>query len=242
MISGLDHLVILANDLDQATRDYGRLGFKVTPGGEHADGLTRNVLITFRDGSYLEIVAFLDPGDPRDNVWGWRRFAATGGLIDHCLASDDLASDVQRMREAGFRVEGPDDGGRRLPDGEEIRWRSARIRQDGWLLPFLIEDLTPRASRVPAGKAADHSNGATGVSTLEIPAPDPREAARSYARLVGNQTALEGGEPADRLGRCKVSFAGSPVAGPAAVGLLTGTGRTRELDADLTHGARIRLG
>jgi hypothetical protein len=34
--------VILVRDLDRAVRDYKGLGFTVTLGGEHADGLTRN--------------------------------------------------------------------------------------------------------------------------------------------------------------------------------------------------------
>jgi len=253
MIAGLDHLVILVRDLEQATRDYERLGFAVTSGGEHADGLTRNALIPFHDGSYLELVAFLDPDDPRDNVWGWRRFATTGGFVNHCLASDDLAAGAGRLREAGFDVEGLDDGGRRLPDGEEIRWRSASVAQEGRVLPFLIEDLTPRTRRVPAGRNADHPNGATGVSALEITTSSPEEATRSYAAMAGNPAAREGGETAVILGRCTVSFAG-PADGdarrrldaigpdPCAVRLVAGAGGARELDPDITHGACIRLG
>jgi hypothetical protein len=72
VVTRLDHLVVLVRDLDGATRDYEELGFAVTPGGEHADGLTHNALIPFRDGSYPELVASLDPDDSRDNVWGWR--------------------------------------------------------------------------------------------------------------------------------------------------------------------------
>jgi catechol 2,3-dioxygenase-like lactoylglutathione lyase family enzyme len=92
VLNRLDHLVILVRDLDQAVREYEVLGFTVTPGGEHADGLTRNALIPFRDGSYLELVAFLDPEDPRENVWGWRAFLPSGGgLIDYCAASARMA-------------------------------------------------------------------------------------------------------------------------------------------------------
>lgn len=241
MISSLDHLVILVKNLGQATLGYERLGFVVTPGGEHADGLTRNALIPFHDGSYLEIVAFLDPDDPRDNVWGWRRFAATGGIVDHCLTSTDLAADVGRMRGNGLQVEGPDDGGRRLPDGEEIRWRSASVEQEGRALPFLIEDVTPRSRRVPAGTAADHPNGATGISALEISAPEPEEAARAYAAMVGNPEARE--RRMVRLGGCEVTFAESTdAAGPRAVRLAVRTGDPKELNPDLTFGARIRLG
>ena len=79
MLTRLDHLVVLVSDLDQAIRGCEGLGFAVTSGGEHADGLTCNALIPFKDGSYLELVAFVDPEDSRDNVWGWRRFFSSGG-------------------------------------------------------------------------------------------------------------------------------------------------------------------
>jgi catechol 2,3-dioxygenase-like lactoylglutathione lyase family enzyme len=114
----LDHLVILTSQLDRAVRGYEELGFAVTRGGEHDDGLTRNALIPFRDGSYLELVAFVDREDSRDNFWGWRRFLSRGGgLIDYCAASDDLRTDAGRLRDGGFEVDGPTEGGRRRPDG-----------------------------------------------------------------------------------------------------------------------------
>ncbi len=246
----LDHLVILVRDLDQAVRDYEGLGFAVTPGGEHADGLTRNALIPFRDGSYLELVAFLNPEDPRENVWGWRTFLPSGGgLIDYCAASDDLGADIRGLEERGLGVEGPTDGGRRLPDGTEIRWRVARIRQDGRLLPFLIEDITPRSLRVPGGPAAEHPNGATGISRLELAAESTEMAVRDLAALIGAPGDTEG--PL-QLGGCTIS----PVApylraghqpeaagpGPLAVWLATeGQGGVEELDPRLSNGAIIRL-
>lgn len=205
MLNRLDHLVILVRDLDQAVREYEVLGFTVTSGGEHADGLTRNALIPFRDGSYLELVAFLDPEDPRENVWGWRVFLPSGGgLIDYCAASDDLGDDARALEERGLGVEGPTDGGRRLPDGTEIRWRVARIRQDGRLLPFLIEDVTPRSLRVPGGPAAEHPNGATGISRLRLAASDKRAATSSLATLVG---APDARVRSFRVGTCTLSLA-----------------------------------
>ena len=144
MPTRLDHLVVLVRDLEEAIADYGRLGFGVTPGGEHADGLTRNALVPFRDGTYLELVAFVRPEDGGDNVWGWRGFLPRGGLVDYCAASEGLRADVERLRGLGFGVEDLGEGGRRLPDGREIRWRSAGIRQEGRVLPFLIEDVPDR--------------------------------------------------------------------------------------------------
>ena len=196
---GLDHLVILVEDLEAAVAGYGELGFRVTPGGEHADGLTRNALVPFADGTYLELVSFVDPSDARDNVWGWRPFLERGGgLVDYCAASDDLAADARRLREAGLEVSGPDEGGRRLPDGAEIRWRSARVRQEGRVLPFLIEDTTPRARRVPGGGAAEHPNGALGISRLLLAVRDDADARARLSALAGAGDTLEAGT---RLGR-----------------------------------------
>jgi hypothetical protein len=245
VLTRLDHLVILVRDLELASADYESLGFAVTPGGEHADGLTRNALVPFEDGTYLELVSFLDPEDPTDNVWGWRGFYPQEGLIDYCAASDDLDSDVRRLQSLGFRVDGPDDGGRRLPDGTNIRWRSARIRQEGRIFPFLIEDLTLRELRIPGGPATGHPNGATGVSRLETSAPDAKRAANLLAAVADTEGPV-------RLGACTLSpvqardeDATGP--GPSAVELVGRDSETsRELDPVLTHGAglcvRARVG
>ncbi len=104
-------------------------------------------------------------------------------------------------------------------------------------MPFLIEDLTPRAWRVPGGPAADHPNGATGIARLEVTAPDPDGAARKLAALTGTTP----GPPA--LGACVLILAeGAGEPGPTAVGLSTaGPAGAGELDAGLAHGVRFTL-
>ena len=243
MLTRLDHVVILVGDLDRAVRGYEELGFTVTPGGEHADGLTRNALVPFADGSYLELVAFVDPEDPRDNVWGWRAFLPFGGgLIDYCAASDDLEADVRRLEEGGLGVDGPTDGGRRLPDGTEIRWRVARIRQDGRLLPFLIEDLTPRSTRVPGGPAAEHPNGATGISRLELAAEDTERAARCLAALAGDGSLRLGASELSAVEREAGDRLDAAGLGPLVAWLAGGEGgEASELDRRLSGGADLRL-
>ncbi len=236
MPTRLDHLVILVPDLEEAVGDYGRLGFTVTPGGEHADGLTRNALVPFRDGTYLELVAFIKPESNRDNIWGWRGFLPDGGLVDYCAASEDLQEDVGRLQGFGFGVDDFGEGGRRLPDGQEIRWRSAGIRQEGRVLPFLIEDLTPRERRVPGGPAADHANGAVGISRLEISTPDPDRANTDLAALTGAPS------EALRLGACEVTPVrqdGERREGPAAICLSTDVPVAGELDRALSHGVQF---
>jgi catechol 2,3-dioxygenase-like lactoylglutathione lyase family enzyme len=240
VLTRLDHLVILVRDLELASADYERLGFAVTPGGEHADGLTRNALVPFQDGTYLELISFLDPEDPTDNVWGWRTFYPREGLIDYCAASDDLDADVKRLASLGFGVEGPEDGGRRLPDGTNIRWRSARIRQEGRIFPFLIEDLTLRELRVPGGPETRHPNGAIGISHLEISAPDKESAANSFAALADKAPPVRLGSCTLRTVEARDEDAQGP--GPSAVELSVGDlGISREIDPAVTHGAGLRL-
>jgi hypothetical protein len=177
MLRQLDHVVLVARDLNSAIADHRRRGFTVTPGGEHADGTTHNALITFTDGSYLELVAFRDLGRALTHRW-WKIAADGGGLADFALLSDDLAADSAAL--ADLVKTAPKDGGRTRPDGVELKWRTAVLKPP---LPFVIEDITARDLRVPGGAATEHANGATGIATVAIGAVDVADAEWRYATL-----------------------------------------------------------
>ena len=170
-------------------------------------------------------------------------------MIDYCAASDDLRADARGLGErGGFQVDGPTEGGRRLPDGTEIRWRVARIRQEGRLLPFLIEDVSLRSLRVPGGSAAEHPNGAAAITSLEIVTPDPRAATRSLEALIGGPdeylrlgacTLVPVAPGHDTVARSHLDAAGP---GPLIVTLATGgPGGGEELDLRCSNGVNIRL-
>jgi glyoxalase-like protein len=177
MLRQLDHVVLVARDLNSAIADHRRRGFTVTPGGEHADGVTHNALITFADGSYLEIVAFRDLARAVTHRW-WKVAADGGGLADFALLSDDLAADSAALAEL-VKIP-PKDGGRIRPDGVELKWRTAVLKAP---LPFVIEDITARELRVPGGAAAEHANGATGIASVVVGAVDIGDAEWRYAAL-----------------------------------------------------------
>jgi hypothetical protein len=170
----LDHVVYVARDLAEAVEDHERRGFTVTPGGEHAGGVTHNALVCFADGSYLELVAFRRP-DPTHRWWS---HATHGGFADFAVLSDDLAQDASALKDLVVREAA--EGGRTRPDGVSLRWRAAFLRAP---LPFLIEDLTPRELRVPAGNATRHANRAIGIASLVIAARDEPSVDQTYERL-----------------------------------------------------------
>lgn len=180
MIHGIDHLVILVDDLETGIQQYRDLGFTVTPGGKHPRG-THNALVSFGDGSYLELIAFWEPDYTEHR---WHRFISLGGgLIDHALGTDDLEAEVAAAGERNVRYSGPHDGARTRPDGVELVWKTA-TPESGQALPFLIEDVTDRALRVPGGEAARHANGVLGIESLIIAVADLEKAGQPYTMLL----------------------------------------------------------
>ena len=83
MLTGLDHLVILVEELEDAVAGYESWDFRVTPGGEHADGLTATS--SSRSSTAPTSSSLLHrPRRRAGNVWGWRQFlrtAAASGLL-----------------------------------------------------------------------------------------------------------------------------------------------------------------
>lgn len=180
MIQALDHVVILVGDLAAAMADYERLGFTVVTGGEHADGNTHNALVSFADGTYLELLAFRR--EAPQHTW-WRHVAGGEGLIDFALLPGDTGADVAAARGRGLAIDGPFDGGRLRPDGVRLAWQTARPGNPA--LPFLCGDVTDRALRVPHGAAHQHPNGTTGIADVAIAVADLAHDSADYARLLG---------------------------------------------------------
>ncbi len=182
MTLSLDHIVIAVQDLDAATADYAALGFTVIRGGEHADGVTGNVLVVFQDGSYLELIRFNRPEPGRR--WSDVYHSAGEGFLDHALLPTDIAADVAAAQGRGLDIESPIPGGRIRPDGERLEWKTARSPSPD--VPFLCGDVSPRRLRVQEGDAVrTQPNGVTGVASLVVAVRDVAESARRYAALLG---------------------------------------------------------
>jgi catechol 2,3-dioxygenase-like lactoylglutathione lyase family enzyme len=183
MFIGIDHLVILVPKLTDAMEQYRKLGFQVLQGGEHPHG-THNALVTFQDGSYLELIAFKEPEKRHDHRW--YRFLDRPGLVDFAIGAENIEPELERVRAVGIPYEGPNPGARKRPDGVQLEWRTAPPPDDRTgELPFLIDDITDRGLRVPGGTEAEHDNGVTGMRSLTVAVRDLEEAVQEYEALLG---------------------------------------------------------
>lgn len=189
MPSMIDHIVIVDQDLDVLTEQATSAGFTVTPGGEHAGGVTHNALIPFQDGSYIELIAFIEPDRRTSHRW-WPRLWKGGGLADFALLSDDLERDVAGIKDRGLPIPAPEAHGRLRPDGERLEWQSSLpqpvVGETG--MPFLIEDLTPRTLRVPhEPEQTTHPNGVVGIAGVTLLVDDLDTATSSLQAITGNE-------------------------------------------------------
>jgi catechol 2,3-dioxygenase-like lactoylglutathione lyase family enzyme len=187
MLKGIDHIVVVVPELEAAIKSYGELGFTVVRGGKHNIG-THNALIAFADGSYMELIAFLAPvaGHP----W-YDAMRKTGGIVDFCAQTDDLAADVATFRRAGIAITDPNGMTRDRPDGYRLSWvLSIPNPPFNGSVPFLIKDETPRDERVPRERT--HRNGVSGLANLVVAVADAAKVAGWYRIITGSEgTAIE---------------------------------------------------
>jgi hypothetical protein len=156
--------------------------FTVIPGGHHAGGQTENKLVVFQDGSYIELIAFVDD-DPKHRVghrWGDKEV----GIIDFALSSQVDADDnyevlKSRLEKAalGLKYEPPAVGGRTREDAQVLKWKVTvpELPAKRGETPFFCHDVTARSLRVPFSKeSTSHPSGAYGVAGLKIYIPKER--------------------------------------------------------------------
>lgn len=191
----VDHVIVAVLDCELAARDYGALGFRSLVGGMHQDGYTRNCLIPLADGAYIELVSPTDLKEicvkHEDHGEDWLYcFNAGEGFAGFALNVPDIESAVQRIKNAGYRLNGPQVGVRVLPDGRQTRCSGVSI--EGHRYPAIVSDITPREWRIPATQEnTAHANGATGIKHIFTSTFKLAEAARRYEALSG-LSALQG--------------------------------------------------
>lgn len=96
----LDHLIVLVPYAwVKEPPEWLTKHFTVTPGGTHSNGKTANILIIFKSGVYIEMIAFVD--DRQDYMdghwWGEKKY----GWIDWALTYTDQTDFDGVMQRTG---------------------------------------------------------------------------------------------------------------------------------------------
>jgi hypothetical protein len=182
--------MICVPDLDKGVGQYARMGFDIQQGGVHHGKGTHNAIAFFEE-DYLELLAIRDPAEQRAAASGSRSgladFIAAGGGIRYLVVqSDDLAADIAAMRGRGVDVSDPAEGGRRTPEGRELRWKYATLGPANPLPLLFIEHLAPLAERrrqVPG--AGRHPNGVYKLERAYVVTRDVIAEAAIYEKVLG---------------------------------------------------------
>jgi hypothetical protein len=191
MLTRIDHVMICVPDLAHGIEQYRKLGFAMHEGGAHAGKGTHNAVAFNEAGDYVELLAIRDPvewqaGQSRKpRGMPLPEFIAQGGGIRYiAVQSDDLAADVQAMRERGVDVSDAMPGARRTPSGLELSWKTA-VLGPGHALPiFFIEHTTPLEERRRQAPSAQ-PNGVHTIERAYIVTHDAEAAAAEYAKVLG---------------------------------------------------------
>lgn len=154
----IDHVTIAGTKLDAMRQAFSSAtGISPEYGGPHANHATEMALVSFPDGSYLELMGIQGSAESRQvKAHAWSPYLRNNlGPCAFALRVPDVAAEVGRLRVAGIAVGQPEKSGRVRPDGFALSWETADVGPGarGSLFPFLIRDATPRDQRVyPSGQ------------------------------------------------------------------------------------------
>jgi len=190
----LDHAVICGSNLDTLRQSFTDVGLTPDIGGPHGNGMTQMAILGFDDGSYIELLAPAKAGAAAGSEWS--KFLSEDAVTcAWAVGNTALLVEVDRLKKAGIAVTTPERGSRKRPDGMSIEWMASNVGNGtpGSMLPFVIEDETPRAWRVqisPSMQGAPVSgveNVVLGVNNLDASIALFRKAYGWAEPLIENQ-------------------------------------------------------
>ncbi len=184
----IDHVTVAGSSLNKMQAGLSALGIETLYGGPHSNHATEMALVSFPDGSYLELIALQPKADPQAvERHEWAGFMkGEAGPCAWAAREKDLAGEVQRLKAAGVAVSAPVKSGRQRPDGVRLEWETSEIGAGirGTFFPFLIEDYTDRNQRAfPQGKPV--TKDFRSVTRVVIAVKDLDAAIKLYRQAYG---------------------------------------------------------
>jgi Glyoxalase-like domain len=185
----IDHATVAGANLDAMRKALTlALGVPTEYGGPHSNHATEMALVSFPDGSYLELMGIQAKADPvAVSMHVWSKFLEhNGGPCAFALRVSDIDAEVRQLKAAGISAGAPEASGRTRPDGLKIAWETVNVGPGnrGSLFPFLISDQTPRENRAyPSGKPT--TDRYQGIGKVVVGVHDLRAAIAEYRKAFG---------------------------------------------------------
>lgn len=243
MIAGLDHAVVLVNDIEAASSAYQTL-FARTPSWRNAGDGAARALFTL-DNATLELMAPDGEAEAANRI----RTLLTEqgeGLASLCFRTDDIAKLHRRLDRLALKpepvaeVESRDD-----VSGATLSWKRTRTATDATrgVRMFFLELAKPRPLSVRTVPAS-----ITAMDHVVVSTADPERAAALYGARLGLDMALDRSHPEwgrlmfFRCGDLIVEVTSKPgKADEASPDRLRGI-CWRVLDIDATHARLVAAG
>lgn len=205
----VDHVTICGPDLAAMQAAFARLGLTPEYGGPHATGGTHMAVLGLEDGSYVELVAPVKAGADTDSGWS-PLMLANAGACAWAVGSEDIQKEVDALKRAGLPVDGPFPGGRQKPTGKKLEWQTAALgtKHPGAVLPFMIQDRTPREWRVQPSASAKEM-GLGGVAAVVLGVTDLDSSIALFQKAYGWPAPVR--EEHLEFGAALAYFANTPV-------------------------------
>ena len=186
MITGLDHVVVLLEDIKAGASVYETL-FARAPSWQYSGDGTDRVLFTL-DNTTLELVAPSGSGDTADRIRSVIKLEGEG-LASICFATSDIARMHRRLERVALapdpitEVESRDSA-----SGAPLRWKRTRAKTEltrGVRMFFLeLGGERPRS-------AATTDTPLLGLDHVVVSTGDPERAAALYGARLGLDLALD---------------------------------------------------
>ncbi|MBR0822782.1 VOC family protein [Bradyrhizobium liaoningense] len=229
-VIGIDHAVVMVQDLDKAAENYRQLGFTLSPRGTHSAHMgTGNYTIMF-DPDYMELLGVLVATEHNAPA---RAFVDRHGegIERIAFTAVDSAAGAEEIRARGLTPIGPTDFERpvTLPDGtisaakfRTFMWPTAEA--PGGVRIFACQHKTRETVWIP--ELMKHANAARRIKQTLIATPQPAQEAAHLGRLTDREAKAEadgavavpsGGDRADfvylTLDQLGKRYPGVPLAG-----------------------------
>lgn len=182
----IDHATVCGADLTAMRKALTTSANLPTEyGGPHSNHATEMALVSFPDGSYIELMGIQPDADPAAvTAHVWSKFLRNNaGPCAFALRTSDVNAAAAQLQSAGIHVGKPEASGRLRPDGVRLSWETLDIGSGprGGLFPFLIRDVTPRELRAfPTGKPT--TTAFAGISTVVVGVQDLNNAIAQYRK------------------------------------------------------------